>query len=235
MKIFFPMNRGFILLAIAATLGCSTPSHATSESIGPNDVVKPCAQDEKKQAKRAAELQTIVNADQKDRENWQHLTAKQMAEMSKRDIERRKRVGEIFGEGCFKTAADYSAAALVFQHGDMPDHFYQTFIWAKRAGDLGDTNQNRLMALGLDRYLVKTGRKQLFATQAFQEKLGGCYCLQEVEGGFPDDERLKYAKWTLADALKWVDSLNEGKSCGSTRECDEGLKPTPQGSIPGFW
>ena len=61
--------------------------------------------------------------------------------MLEHDLIRRKRVGEIFGEGCFKTAKDYSAASLIFQHGDTPDHYYQA-LWANRAVELGDISQN---------------------------------------------------------------------------------------------
>jgi hypothetical protein len=39
-----------------------------------------------------------------------------MQEMVKNDVLRRKRVGEIFGEGCFSKAQDFAAAALVYQH-----------------------------------------------------------------------------------------------------------------------
>ena len=59
----------------------------------------------------------------------------------------------------FKLAHDYSAAALVNQHGDVPDHFFQTFIWSKRAVELGDLTQKHTTALGLNRHLVNIGPK----------------------------------------------------------------------------
>src|SRR5438477_426759 len=78
----------------------------------------PCRDDAAKYRARSEELQRIVAADQADRPD---NTLKPGAQTS--DRERRERVGSIFGEGCFKEAKDFAAAALVFQHGDQPDHF----------------------------------------------------------------------------------------------------------------
>lgn len=159
-----------------------------------------------------------------------------MITVAKRDESRRKRVGEIFGEGCFSKAEDYSAAALVFQHGDAPDHFFQTYVWAKRAVELGDPSQKRVMAMGIDRYLVNIGRKQLFGTQATKPdtRAGTCWCLQAVQPGFPEALRKKYAGKSYAEALAWVGELNRGKDC-LARECSRVLKPSPRGSVPGIW
>jgi hypothetical protein len=76
------------------------------------------------------EIQAVKDADQKDRASWATLTQKQWAKVAKRDLKRRKQIAELFAEGCFKTAQDYMNAALVYQHGEVPDHFYQTYIWA---------------------------------------------------------------------------------------------------------
>jgi hypothetical protein len=76
---------------------------------------------------RSMELQKIVKADQDDRQKMPLPPSVLL-----RDLKRRMRVGEIFGEGCFKSAADYAAAAPVYQHGTTPDHFYQTFIWSQK-------------------------------------------------------------------------------------------------------
>lgn len=153
-----------------------------------------------------------------------------------RDEARRKRVGEIFGEGCFKTSEDFAAAALVYQHGNIPDHFFQTFIWAKRAVELGDPKQKWLMAAGIDRYLVKSGHKQLFATQASKENAKPCWCLEEVESTFSEKLRIEYGKKSLREMLAWVQSLNlDNKDCKSTDFCEKGFKDSPKGSIPGFW
>jgi len=93
------------------------------------------------------------------------------------------------------------------------------------------------MGMGLDRYLVTLGKKQLFATQAYKLMADGtCWCLQPVERSFPESRRLEFAGRSLNDALRWIDTLNaETPSCGAAEECAIDLTPTPAGSVPGFW
>lgn len=207
--------------------GCaSAPSNAQTSA-----TFIPCDQDPGRQKLRSKELQDIVDEDQKYRTppvDWSKLQP--------RDEVHRKRVGEIFGEGCFKTAEDYAAAALVYQHGNIPDHFFQTFLWAKRAVELGDPKQKWLMAAGIDRYLTKSGYKQLFATQASKDGSDPCWCMEEIERTFPEKLRIEYGKKSTKEALQWVDSLNEGNSsCKPTPFCRKGLKNSPAGLVPGFW
>lgn len=193
-----------------------------------------CPQDSKRLAARSKELSEIVKADQDERQNWQNKAPEEMMKVADRDVSRRKRIGEIFGEGCFSKAEDYAAAALVYQHGDVPDHFYQTFIWSKRGIELGDKSQERMMALGIDRYLVNVGQKQLFGSQATKPSESKCWCLQKIEKSFPDKRRSEIAGKSLVQAFDWLKELNAGQSCPNS-ECDADLKPTPKGSIPGFW
>ncbi len=198
-------------------------------SIQATTVYTDCHHDPTKQAARSKELHELFLADQKDRKDVAP------ADFQQRDRIRRMRVGEIFGEGCIKSAQDYLHAAIVFQHGDAPDHFYQTFLFSLRGSQLGDSKQLRNAALGLDRFLVKTQRKQLFGSQAFKENSGSCWCLEPLEKSFPDGERKKYMGATLKDQRTWIDNLNAGAACGPAEECKHSLADTPKGSIPGFW
>lgn len=218
----------FLIFAILTATACVTTKRAVA-----NQPYLQCQDDSARQELRSKELQEIVKADQDDREipadkiNWEQILPK--------DEARRKRIGEIFGEGCFKHAKDYAAAALVYQHGNVPDHFYQTFLWAKKAIELGDPSQSRLMAMGLDRYLVNIGHKQLFATQA-TKPTNECWCLEEVEKSYPENERLKIAQKSTQDALQWVDSLNNGQAgCKPAKFCQKNLKDSKRGTVPGFW
>ena len=157
--IFFP---GLIAFGITTTFA------ATSSSI------QSCLLDEKIQAAASLEIQAIVAADQADRVDYKKMDAA----TDQRDRMRRMRIGELFGAGCFRTAADFMAAALVFQHGEVPEHFFQAYIWSKRAMELGDESRSNLMALAIDRYLLNTGRKQLFGSQADRPGNSPCACMQ---------------------------------------------------------
>jgi hypothetical protein len=195
--------------------------------------LKSCLEHPDAYASRSAELQDIYNADQADREG--NPNSIDWSKISPRDLARRARVAEIFAEGCFKVAKDYANAAMVYQHGQTPDHFFQTFVWAKKAVDLGDSSSKWLMAAGLDRYLVHTGQKQLFATQGGKDDIKSpCWCLEPVETSFPTEKQIEYTAKTVADQLKWIQSLNEGQTCGDP-QCKHALKPSPAGTVPGFW
>ena len=212
-------------------IGCATQSLAKSSEF------KPCQTDPTRQQARSKELSEIVNADQNDRENFFQKSPEELQEMALRDVERRKRVGEIFGEGCFLKSNDFASAALVYQHGDVPEHYLQAYVWAKRAVELGEGNQKSLMGLAIDRYLVNTGHKQLFASQANKVDIknpNSCWCLQQIEPSFPDDLRKAVTNKTFKEAFDWLAELNKGTSCPNI-ECSQELKPSPKGIIPGFW
>jgi hypothetical protein len=180
---------------------------------------------------RSKEIQEIVKADQLDRKS-----GTLPPDLLLRDQKRRMRIGEIFGEGCLKSSADFSASALIYQHGTVPEHFFQTFLWSKRAIELGDPSQKRLMALGIDRFLVNIGKKQLFASQAFKiSALGSCWCLQPIEETFPESRRVEFMGQTKDEAFKWVDQLNSGTNCEPAKECSTTLNSSPAGTVPGFW
>jgi len=224
-------NKYFTFLtSVLVCASCASLSQAKSE------FPKPCAQDQARLKARSEELQKIVDADQDDRKDWFHLTQEQMAEVASRDLIRRKRVGEIYGEGCFSLARDYAAAALVYQHSDFSDHYFQTFLWSKQAVELGDPKQKWTMAAGIDRYLTHTGRKQLFATQASKSFQSDCWCLEQIEKTFPAEIRLDYAGKTIEQQLDWVASLNkENPKCKNEGLCKQSLKDSPKGTVPGFW
>lgn len=194
-----------------------------------------CWQDPSKQKLRAQEIHELFVADQRDRENFESLNQQELHMLAENDLIRRKRIGEIFAEGCFKHATDYLDAAYIFQHGDVPDHYFQAFVWANKADELGEPNAKHLAAIAIDRYLIHTGHRQLFASQAIRnQETQGCYCLQEVENTFPDSQRVQMSGVSLQARINWVKSLNEGKNCTEVF-CSTHLKPTPKGSIAGYW
>jgi hypothetical protein len=208
------------------------PSSIASASSRPQSV---CANDAARHEARASELQAFLREDQADRAHAATMTEADWVRVAQADRRRRMRVGEIFGEGCMSTAADFAAGALIFQHGDMPEHYLQAFFWSSRAVDLGDASQREMMALSVDRYLIATGRKQLFGTQAQRPKGERCYCLPAVEPSFPDDERARFTE-RLAARERWVASMNAANDAGACPvQCTAPLDASPRGSVPGMW
>jgi hypothetical protein len=218
-------------------LAASRMSHSAPMPTG-----APCL-DSEVQTQRSLELQRLRKEDQLDRK-WQEDLQRGnqpsyeiMENMSKNDLKRRMRVGEIFGEGCFKSAADYEAAGIVYQHGSTPNHYFQAFVWFKEALDLGGLTLKAEMAMAIDRYLVAIGHKQLFGTQAFQKNVGECFCIQPIERSFPQNLRDEYrggedAAYTGLSLLK---SLNGPASSCPVAYCRASLRSTPKGTVPGFW
>lgn len=194
----------------------------------------PCLMNPELQKARSLEINQLEEADQKDREDWYNKTQEEKEHVTINDLKRRARVGEIFGEGCFHSAKDYINAALIFQHGDSPDHFYQAFIWSNKSAQLGNKEATNLAALAVDRYLININKKQLFGSQAYIFHHSECFCMPPVEPSFPDSFRQEFAGFTLNDKINWIASLNEGKNC-PILECNMPLDDTPKGSIPGFW
>ena len=211
-------------------LGCATVTHQPPE---------PCFKNPACVESASKELQALVHADQEVRfalirQGWDKVTENALKEFTYQDTIRRKRVAEIFAEGCFSKAQDYAAAALVFQHGVTPDHFMQTFVWAKKAVELGDPSQKRLMAMSVDRYLVNTKRKQLFGSQAMKPDGSNCWCLYPIENTFTDSMRKQYMNKSLADQVSWLQSLNQNQKCEQV-ECKMDLESPKPGDAPGLW
>ena len=162
-------------------------------------------------------------------------TADEWPRISAADLERRTRVSELFAAGCLTTASDYGSAALIFQHGTIPEHYLQAILFASRAVALGDPSERSLMALAADRYLVSTKHKQLFGSQSFRVEGNPCWCMPQVERAFPDDQRLAFVGKTLEQERQAMQSRNAGATACTKVECDEELQPAAKGSVPGIW
>lgn len=185
---------------------------------------------------RSQELQNLMAADQADRkDDWRNKTPEELLLLDKKDLARRVRVGEIFAEGCFKDSQDYMAAALIYQHGDSPDHFYQAFVWSKRASELGDRNAQHFSALAIDRYLINIGMKQLFGSQYRTSPGNLCYCMEPVEPTVSDDFRKAYLGQSLSESYQLMVALDNGIHNCKPIDCDTILQPTPKGTIIGLW
>lgn len=187
-----------------------------------------CINNKTLQEIRSSEIKKLKNEDQQDRQNYTLNNS-----VAVKDLKRRKRIGEIFGEGCITTPEDYFAAALIYQHGVNSDHYLQAYLWSKRAGEMGHPGGYQLSAAAIDRYLVSKGKKQLFGTQYYKNQDSKCFCIQPVEPAFTDRLRKKYSDRSLADNYNILKSINSAEC--EIQTCTIKLAPTIRGSVWGIW
>lgn len=119
-----------------------------------------------------AQMLAIVVADQKDRGNnyfYEPGTPEPPPlsglEIRKNDDSREDKVRDLLNVGSLHTATDYYRAALVFQHAYKPDDVLFAHVLATVAASRGSVDALWLAAATLDRYLVDTGKQQVFGTQ----------------------------------------------------------------------
>lgn len=217
------------LLLISAMLfvaGC--------EYILPTKLYSSCKYGSDEYQKASRELNTIYFQDQTDRKNFSKFSSFDLRRLAKRDEQRRIKVASLFAKGCLKSANDFKKAGIVFQHGNVPEHFYQAFLWFNRAVKLGDKNAQHLVNLSIDRFLINSGHKQLFGLQAIKPSNGKCWCLYPTESSFSDEERVKRNSKTMDQQVEWLKKLNQTENCPNT-ECAMKLKAVSKADFPEFW
>lgn len=155
------------------------------------------------------ELYEAYEADQGDRRtpdiDWHGVSA--------RDEARRRRVQEILDAGEAKVAADFYHAAMVFQHGDGPEHYEQAWKLALKASklDASQTGYRWLAAAARDRYLQSIGEPQIYGTQ-YRKGPDGRWTLEPIdEDAVTDEERQEWGVPPLAAARVRVEELNAGE------------------------
>jgi len=209
----------FELLGQAAARGCrDIDTLATEPDFAPlrtDPRWKPVF--EKVQAKAAAarkgplnaELERLYEEDQAARAG--NLDSTDWKLMAQHDADRRKRVLEIMEKGGAKEAGDYVHAAMVYQHGTKPEDYDRANQWAAKAVELdADYPGARwLAAASKDRYLMWSGKPQLYGTQFKKDKDGPWY-LWQVDPSITDEERAKWDVPPLARAKARAEALNAG-------------------------
>jgi hypothetical protein len=146
------------------------------------------------------ELKSLYEADQRDRrggEDWDRVHA--------RDQQRRRRVEALIEKGALRRAEDYFHAAMVFQHGEQPDHFLRAHELAKKAAELGMEQAKWLGAAALDRWLMARGKPQKYGTQ--YQASDDRWILYRVDPTTTDEERAKWNVPPLTDALERAERM----------------------------
>jgi hypothetical protein len=155
-----------------------------------------------------AELTRLFEDDQRDRS-----ATELPSDLSGRDRIRRAAVMRHIDDSRMCTPGDFFHAAMVFQHGRIPDHHQLAFELARRAADAGHHQARWLAAAAMDRWLMHQGLAQKFGTQYLDQ--GGGWVLYDVDATTTDDERAAWDVPPLAEAYRHADELNRDPEASS--------------------
>jgi hypothetical protein len=118
-----------------------------------------------------------------------------------RDQARRARVKELLATGGLQTGADFYRAAMILQHGSVPEDFLLAHEFCIAAMALGkaDDATRWLAVASEDRFLMNIDRPQRFGTQ-YRSEGSEPIRLYNVDQGVTDQLRRIMAAPTLAEA-----------------------------------
>ena len=101
-------------------------------------------------------------------------------------------------QGQIIAAESLCYAAIIFQHGDCPEHYMFANQLAKYSMERGYKAAVWIYAASLDRYLINTGQPQKFGTQ--YHLVDDQWELMEVDPETTDEERQRYGVPSLVEA-----------------------------------
>jgi hypothetical protein len=184
------------LLGSILAMGISPPAAA------------PAASPETSPPRDNDELRRLHDDDQADRSpaggkpiDW--------AVVGPRDHARLARVKALFTEDRLQTANDYYHAAMVLQHGDVPEDSLLAHEFCVVAITKGKNDQDArwLAAASEDRFLMNINRPQRFATQ-YRSEGAGPMKLYSVDTTVTDNLRRLMDTHSLAEAMAHEAEIN---------------------------
>ena len=152
------------------------------------------------------ELQALYEQDQADRRTWEHFDQDQIQQVLQQDRLRRQRVEELLASEELQAPEDYFHAAMIFQHGETLEHFWQAHELAKRGAALGHPICHWLAAAAYDRWLMNQGKPQKYGTQYITRE--GRWMLYEVDPTTSDTQRMEWNVPPLAQSLQRAEEMN---------------------------
>src|SRR5687768_11804150 len=182
---------GFCSLLAACGQAASTPGPIVVSCDPPVEEIRFDGPDETAISTR---MKDFFESDQASRE-----PGKINPNIESEDLQRRVEVMGYLQRGLVKAAADLYYAAMIFQHGNCPEHYKLANLLAERAMRAGYRPARWLYAGSLDRYLVSTGQPQKYGTQYFQDSSGE-WQLHPVDPQVSDEERRQYDVPSLDEA-----------------------------------
>src|SRR5215471_14529068 len=157
------------------------------------------------------ELQALYEQGQADRGVFfEQVDHEQLQQVRERDRARRRRVEELVRSEALQAREDYFHAAMVFQHGETLDDYWQAHELAKRGAELGHPNCRWLAAAAYDRWLMNQGKPQKYGTQYIFDG-DEPYRLGDYDPTTTDEERAAWNVPPLAEALKQAEELTHRK------------------------
>ena len=153
------------------------------------------------------ELQALYKQDQADREDFARLDQAQRQYMLQRDRARRQRVEELVASNPLLDAEDYFHAAMIFQHGETPEHFLKAHTLAYKGAKQGHPACFCLMAAAYDRVLMSQGHAQKYGTQYIIQH--GRWVLYAVDPTTTDAQRAQWNVPPLAQSLQRAEEMNQ--------------------------
>ena len=163
------------------------------------------------------ELQTLYEEDQADRATFfEQWDAEQLQQVLQRDRARRQRTAELIGSEALQDPEDYFHAAIIFQHGETLDDYWQAYELARKGSELGHPNCRWLTAAAYDRWLANQGKPQKYGTQYFSHD-NEPYRLWDVDPATTDEERAAWNVPSLAEALQQAEKLSRMKEKSARR------------------
>lgn len=153
-----------------------------------------------------AELARLYAEDQADRTPGKQVDG--LAVVA-RDKAREARVKGMLSEGLAKTGPDYYNAAMVLQHAPEPEDSLLAHELSIVALSKGEEHGKWLAAAAEDRFLMRVGRPQRFATQYRSEGRGQPMRLYTVDERMTDALRKEFNVPSLAEAKAREADLNK--------------------------
>ena len=128
-----------------------------------------------------------------------------------RDKARLARVKELYAQGRLGTANDYYHAAMILQHGNIPEDYLLAHEFCVVAIIKGknDKDTRWLAAASEDRFLMNIGRPQRFGTQYRSDSPDAPLRLYKVDEGVTDELRRALSVRTLAEAKAREAEINK--------------------------
>ena len=152
------------------------------------------------------ELQSLYEQDQADRKDFKTFAQQKRQDMGERDRIRRQRVEELLQSEPLESPEDYFHAAMIFQHGDSLEYYWQAHELAKKGAELGHRFCRWLTAASYDRWLMHQGKPQKYGTQYMSRE--GRWILYEVDPATTDAERAEFNVPPLSQALERAEEMN---------------------------